>query len=109
MTSPRRNLHGWTQEPLAAPWAGREFCHECQGKKVGWRGQGEGVGEELGPRAPCAGKGWCIVCGSAGQFPVDEFSTPFFSPSIAMIDWAYYYKEVRERRASNKPEPPRLS
>jgi hypothetical protein len=47
------------------------------------------------------------MCGGAGQFPVDDFSTPFFSPSIAMIDWAFFYKEVRERRASNKPEPPR--
>lgn len=53
--------------PILNPDEGYELCYECDGKRVCWLCHGDQVlpnGERCGQ---CTGRGWCIVCGGAGQ------------------------------------------
>ncbi|MEQ1502228.1 MAG: hypothetical protein ABMB14_08350 [Myxococcota bacterium] len=80
----------WTQEPLSEADPGFTLCDECGGAKL--------CGLE--PHAYC--RGWCHVCGGAGQWPLDP-DTPWFAPSPPLID---VEAVARGRSAPPSPAPP---
>lgn len=62
--------------PITTPEAGYELCYECDGKRVCWLCHGDQVlpnGERCGQ---CTGRGWCIVCGGAGELRIEGGRTP---------------------------------
>jgi hypothetical protein len=70
---------GWTQEPLTTAWDGFELCYECDGS-------------QLCNADPCPYcKGWCHVCGGAGQWPLDP-ARRYFTPAPPLINLEYLAK-----------------
>jgi hypothetical protein len=67
---------GWTDAALTEAWAGFELCYECDGSQIC----------DEAPHPYC--KGWCHVCGGAGQWPLDP-ATPYFAPAPPMINLEY--------------------
>lgn len=70
------NRLGWTDAALVEPWAGFALCWECDGSQRCI----------LEPHPYC--KGWCHVCGGAGQWPLDP-RTPYFAPAVPTINLEY--------------------
>jgi hypothetical protein len=86
MTSDDRG--GWTEGALAAPWPEFELCYECNGS-------------QLCPKDPCPYcKGWCHVCGGAGQWPLDP-DKPYFTPAPPLIN-LHYVAQQRAKQAADE-------
>lgn len=79
---------GWTEGALSEPWPGFELCFECNGAQL--------CAED--PHPYC--KGWCHICGGAGQWPLDP-ATPYFAPAAPMINLEYLAKQ----RGSTSGDP----
>jgi hypothetical protein len=83
-SSPNDRFLGWTEEPLSRAWDGFELCYDCDGSKL--------CSEH--PHPYC--KGWCHVCGGAGQWPLDP-STRYFAPAAPQINLEYLAKTRGQR------------
>jgi hypothetical protein len=66
----------WDQETIDTAWDGFELCYECDGKKLC----------PESPHAYC--KGWCHVCGGAGQWPLDP-KQRYYAPAAPLINLEY--------------------
>jgi hypothetical protein len=77
---------GWTEDPISVAWENFELCDECNGNKICPVCGGSGCGYNSSANGyKCAGRGWCILCGGAGQWPVDP-KIKYFCPDVCLIN-----------------------